>query len=161
MSSLSPMQLKDFVVQLLHVEANPAFHPHDGAKVSDKLDIDFQMKERKGGGQYRIDLDVWVNKTEAEYRKCAYRIHVIVYALFEFEKDTPKAEIDKLLGLNGVAMAYSIVRGAVADATGTSLHEKYLLPTVNFVELMREKADRSGRKAVTKKVRRIQPKKEA
>ncbi len=160
MSSLSPMQLKDFVIQLLHIEANPNFHAHDGARVTDKLDIDFQMKERRGGGQFRIDLDVNVNGQEAQFKKCAYRIHTVVYALFEFDRDTPKDEADKLLGLNGVAMAYSIARGIVADATGTSLHEKYLLPTVNFVDLMREKTGKSGKKAPGRKSRRDRTAKE-
>ncbi len=143
---LSPMQLKDFVVQLLHVEANPKFAPQKRDHLEDKLECSFGMMERKDPRLYRINLDVSINGKDEDFAKRAYRIHVVVYAIYEFDLKMPKEDIDKLLGPNGLAMAYSIARGVVANATGTSLHGKYILPTVNFVELLKEKASRQGKK---------------
>ncbi len=145
------MQLKDFVVQLLHVEANPEFHPHRGSPTKDDLSVNFEMKQRKDGAQFRIDLDVRLNDSEARYKKCAYRIHIRIYGLFEFDRNTPKEDVDKLLGPNGLAMAYSVARGIVAEATGTSLHGKIMLPTVNFIELLKRKAESAkGKRAAGK-----------
>ena len=143
---LSQMQLKDFVVQLLHVEANPKFVLQKGNYLEDKLDFSFDMMERKDPKLYRINLDLSINGKDEDFANRAYRIHVVVYVIYGFDLKMPKEDIDKLLGPNGLAMAYSIARGVLANATGSSLHGKYILPTVNFVELLKEKASQQGKK---------------
>jgi hypothetical protein len=52
-------------------------------------------------------------------------------------------------------MAYALARGIVGQATGTSLHCKFLLPTVNFIELLKAKS-----KAVGKPKKAVKPSKD-
>ena len=66
--------------------------------------------------------------------------------ILEFAENYPDDQINELLGPNGLAMAYSIARGIVGQATGTSLHGKFILPTVNFIELLKAKAQQSQAK---------------
>jgi len=50
-----------------------------------------------------------------------------------------------MIGLNGLVILYGTARGIVAQATANCLHGKFILPSVNFVELVKKKAQ-SARK---------------
>ena len=140
MKTISPLQLRDYFIESLHVDANPNFKAGAGNFYESKLGVDFDFKKREDGPMFRVDLDVRVNPTEESYSKGPYRIQIKTQTLLEFDPSFPKADIPRLLGPNGLAMAYAIARGIVGQATGTSLHGKFLLPTVNFIELLKAKS---------------------
>ena len=60
----------------------------------------------------------------------------------ELDSSYPESDFSRLLIPNGLAMTYSIARGIVGQATCTSLHDKSILPLINFVELMKDGAQR-------------------
>jgi hypothetical protein len=147
MSPISPLQLRDYFIESLHVDANTDFVAKEGRGFKSKLQIDFDFLKRDDAPTFRIDLDVRVNSTEESFNNAAYGIRIKTQTFLEFDPSTPDSEIKKMIGPNGLAMAYAIARGIVGQATGTSLHGKFLLPTVNFVELIRAKAKSLSRHA--------------
>lgn len=149
MNPISALQLRDYLIESLHVDANPNFKGKDGVVYPSDIGIEFDFKKREDGPLFRIDLEIQLNPTEESYAKAPYRIRIKTQTVLEFEPSFPEKDIPRLLGPNGLAMAYSIARGIVGQATGTSLHGKFILPTVNFVELLKAKSQ----SAATKKTR--------
>ncbi len=148
MNPISPLQLRDYFIESLHVDANTSFKAEEDKSFESKLLVDFDFLKRDGGSTFRIDLDVKVNPTEESFKNASYRIRIKTQTFLEFDPSFPETDIPKMLGPNGLAMAYSIVRGIVGQATGTSLHGKFMLPTVNFIELIKVKAQSKSKQAL-------------
>lgn len=57
-----------------------------------------------------------------------------------------------MIAHKGISILYGVVRGTVADATATGWNGKFVLLTVNFVELVKQKAGvvEKGQKLVRK-----------
>jgi preprotein translocase subunit SecB len=140
MNPISPLQLKDYFIESLHVDANPSFSKDTTTSYPSALALSFDFKKRGDAPVFRIDLEVNVNPTEETFKEAPYRIRVKTQTFFECDPKISEEETSKLLGPNGLAMAYSIIRGIIGQATGTSLHGKFVLPTVNFIALLEEKA---------------------
>jgi len=134
------LQLKDYFIESLHVDANPSFSKDTTTSYPSALNVNFDFRKRDDAPVFRIDLEVNVNPTEETFKEAPYRIRIKTQTFFEYDAAIPKEEVSKLLGPNGLAMAYSIIRGIIGQATGTSLHGKFVLPTVNFIALLEEKA---------------------
>ena len=151
---MSQMQLRDYALLLLNVEANPKFNPEKNQHSESSMGINFNFfkKEKEDEKAFRIELDVVVNTDEKIFRNSPYRIRIKLQSFIEFDKNIEEKNIAPLLMQNGLAMTYSIARGIVGQATGTSLHNKFLLPTVNFVELIKNKIENEKKKKKLKKL---------
>lgn len=69
-----------------------------------------------------------------------YHIRITVLGVFR-TSDTPNdATTEQLVVGNAAPILYGIARGVVGQATSQGLHGRYVLATVNFVELMALKA---------------------
>lgn len=136
----SPLQLREYSLELLLVEANANFVGGAANSYENQLNVDFDFKRDHGTKNFQVILDVDVNPAKEMFEKATYRIKIKLRTNLEFEGDYPEEQIPNLLGPNGLAMAYSIARGIVGQATGTSLHGKFILPTVNFIEVLKAKA---------------------
>jgi preprotein translocase subunit SecB len=137
---ISPLQLRDYSLLYLHIETNADFHSGEGNVLQNGLGVNFDFKRQEGTKTFRVDLDVVVNYPNEMFLRTPYRIRITLQSIVEFEGDYPEEQIPRLLGPNGLAMTYAIARGIVGQATGASPHGKFILPTVNFVELIKEKS---------------------
>jgi preprotein translocase subunit SecB len=135
------LQLRDYSLIVLHIEANPDFQSAKNEISRNNLGVNFGFKRKEGTKTFRVDLEVVVNLPNEMFLKAPYRIRIALQSIVEFEGDFPEDQIPRLLGPNGLAITYAIARGIVGQATGTSIHGKFILPTVNFVELMKEKME--------------------
>ena len=68
-----------------------------------------------------------------------YQIAFKISGFFSFPPDTEEETIQKMVGLNALAVLYGIARGVVAQVTANGPHGKFILPTVNFVEMLKKK----------------------
>jgi preprotein translocase subunit SecB len=59
---------------------------------------------------------------------------------FCFVEGTDEEIINKMIGPSGLSILYGVARGVVAQVTGNSWHGKFILPSMNFIELMKGKA---------------------
>ncbi|NOY64146.1 MAG: hypothetical protein GXO97_01905, partial [Nitrospirae bacterium] len=66
--------------------------------------------------------------------------HLKLNGFFSFPEGTEEETIKKMIGLNGLVILYGTARGIVAQATANCLHGKFILPSVNFIELVKKKA---------------------
>jgi preprotein translocase subunit SecB len=141
----SQLQYKNYAVDKISVESNPAFKQSPSNSI-DNLDIDFNVLTKGKEQSFLIELILNINKSTKAFTNSRYRISLKLLSIFEFSANTPRSEIDKLLVPNGLAMSYSTSRGIIGELTGNSINGKYVLPTVNFIELIKNKS----RKTTTK-----------
>lgn len=112
---------------------------------------------RESAGGFNVDFDVQRNANdESTFRiimriKLAtdgyttdenpqYGIGLTIVGYFGFAEDTEEELMQRMVRINGSSILYGIARGIVGQATGASKHGQFVLPTVNFVEIVKAKA---------------------
>lgn len=145
----SHMQYKNYAVENISVESNLVSNKSQKNHV-DELDIDFNILKEDNDQSFLIVLFINVNKSAKSFEFSSYRISLKLLSVFTFSPDTAKEEIHKLLAPNGLAMSYSTSRGIIGELTANSVNGKYILPSVNFIELIKKKSRKNTKKKLTK-----------
>lgn len=148
---LAQLNLNDYYIDEFAFAAN---RDHEkGGTTSGTLGVDFDIKcSAESSLDFMISLVVDVNPLDADFERGEYRIHLKLSGFFSFDKDVSEDMINRMIHHNGLTMLYGVARGTVADATATSWHGKFVLPGVNFIELIKQKSEaaQKGQKAVRK-----------
>lgn len=142
------LNLNDYFIDEFSFAAN---RDHTaGSEASGTLNIDFDIK-RSGDDplDFMITLVVDINPLDEDFARGDYRVHVKLSGFFSFTEGTDEVMINSMIAQNGLSMLYGVARGTVADATATSWHGKLVLPGVNFIEVIKRKAE-AGKKRTRK-----------
>lgn len=136
---LAQLNLNDYFIDEFAFAANR--EREAGSTTTRTLSVDFDIK-RSGETplDFMIILKVDVNPLDEDFERGDYRIHLKLSGFFSFAEGTSEEMINDMITYNGLSILYGVARGSVADATATSWHGKFVLPAVNFVELVRQKA---------------------
>lgn len=70
-----------------------------------------------------------------------YSLHLDIVGYFTFLPGTSDDVMIRMVHLNGSSMLYGIARGFVGQATGAARHGQFLLPAVNFIALLKQRAE--------------------
>ena len=154
MTRISPLQVRDYFVESFHLDTNLDFKTSGETSGEPELALDFDFKKSENRPIFRVDLEVLVNRTDESFSKAPYRIRIKTQTVLEFISSFPEKDIPRLLGPNGLSMAYGVARGIVGQATGIAPHGKFILPTLNFIEILRDKlavAEKTKKKTFRKK----------
>ena len=107
------------------------------------LSVDFHIAERVGDPlSFRMTMDIRV--AEAGYTaetNAPYSIALTIIGYFLFTEGTTEETKARMMNLNGASILYGIARGFVGQATGASRHGQFVLPAVNFIELLRQRQE--------------------
>jgi len=134
---LAQLNIEEYFVEELRVKANPDYRGGEGHEGT--VSVSFNIKRKGTEPLFMIPMVINVNKTKKAFETSPYQIVLKITGLFSFKEGTDEETIKKMINLNAPAMLYSIARGIVSQATAQSLHGKFILPTVNFVELIKKK----------------------
>lgn len=137
---ISPLRLENCFTEELTVKTNPSFAPSVEKRKEGKIHCDVQFAgNKKDPSKFRVSLTVFVEPA-AEYPGIdPYLVRVKLTGYFGFSGDLPPEEtIHRMLGLNGSSILYGIARGLVLQATGGGQWGKYILPAVNFVQMLEQ-----------------------
>ncbi len=150
-SSPPSLKIDQYFVDEIHVKANPEYQePKKGTREA-KLTASMNVRRREKLPEFMITIELHVNKSEADFKANPYYVFLKITGFFSFAKGTDEQTIEKMIPLNGLAILYGIARGVVAQATANSMHEKFILPTVNLVEATKEQAKKRVTKNKSKK----------
>jgi len=139
MNIQAPLQPKNYVIDFLSVKANPAFRPSkEKVKLGFRLGFDPKLKQKKGTNQYMLGMEVGVNESDKDFKVAPYRIVLRLFTFFELDPGVSETQRKQLLSLNLISIAYGIARGVVSQVTAQGPHGKFLLPAVNFVEILKQ-----------------------
>lgn len=134
------LNLNDYYINELSFVANRDHIPSEA--LCGTIDLDFDIKRNSDNPlDFMIYLRVDVNPREEDFEKCDYRIHLCLSGFFSFEKGTAEDTISNMIATNGLSMLYGVARGMVANATAMSWHGKFVLPSLNLIEIIKRKSE--------------------
>jgi preprotein translocase subunit SecB len=133
-----PLEIDNYIVDEVSVKTNSSFDPNKGpTKVGVNFNCDIGQKT-DDPLRYKIWLDFRLGDITPEASNMPYTIHLVINCFFHFAPGTKSEVMDKMLTTNGLAITYGIARGVISQATANGLFGKYLLPTVNLVDALKD-----------------------
>lgn len=149
------LNLNDYYIDEFSFVANRDHVPSE--TICGTIDLDFDISRNADKPlDFMISMRVDVNPREEDFKKCDYRIHLKLTGFFSFVDGTTEDRIGSLIATNGLSMLYGVARGFVGNATATSWHGKFVLPSLNLIEIIKRKgqsvskAEKPARKAKKK-----------
>lgn len=134
------LNLNDYYLDELSFVVNREHVP--SATLCGTIDLDFDISRNSDNPlDFMISLMVDINPREEDFQKCDYRIHLKLTGFFSFADGTKEETISSMIAPNGLSMLYGVARGVVADATAISWHGKFVLPSMNLVEIIKQKSE--------------------
>ena len=108
------------------------------------INVDFDIKQNKERPlDFMISMLIELNKSDAAFASGEYRILLNVSGYFSFLEGTSEETVHKMIAPSGLSILYGIARGVVAQVTGNCKYGKYILPSLNFIEIIKKKYDKS------------------
>ena len=144
-----PLEIQDYFVEDIAVRANPGFDTKKGG-AGTGLNFSFDIFRKGKAPAFMILMSIKAGNLSKETMNSPYAVRLTIRGFFSFFPGTPEEVIDKTIGLNGLSILYGVARGVVAQATANGPHGKFLLPTVNFIEVLKQKAKPQSKKVTTK-----------
>ena len=141
---LAQLNLDEYFLGDISVKTNPEFEKRD--QTLGEIGISFDIKRKDMERHFMITMAISLNHAKKTFSKAPYQILLSITGFFSFSEGTDEETIHKLIGLNGLSILYGAARGAVAQVTANCRYGKFILPSVNFVELLKLKAKKSRTK---------------
>lgn len=95
--------------------------------------------------QVRMLLRVKVRPdADEEVQSCPYEINAEIEGFFTFSDELTDDQMGYLIRVNSATILYGILRGEVANVTGSFPSGKFLLPTVMMQDVVKEVEARKG-----------------
>ena len=139
------LNLNDYYINEISFVVNRDHVPSE--TVCGTIDLDFDIKRNSDNPlNFMIDLRVDINPREEDFDKCDYRIHLTLSGFFSFESGITEEAISNMIAPNGLSMLYGVARGVVANATAMSWHGKFVLPSLNLIEIIKRKSEAESEK---------------
>lgn len=130
------LNINDYVVEEMMVKGN-ADYQKPAKEQEGQIDIAFNARRKGKEPLFMITMMIELNKSKKAFANNAYYVYLKINGFFAFTKEADEVTMQKMISLNGLVMLYGIARGVVAQATANGAHGKFVLPAVNFVELIK------------------------
>lgn len=128
-------ELEDYSIHKLLVEwMNPA----DREEESISFGFDYDLSCHSDNPHWiRIVMSFTLGQAaNDEQPRCPYTIHAEVEGFFSFPEDIDEKKMAYLCRVNSMTILYGILRGEIANVTGSFPGGKYILPTVMMPEIV-------------------------
>ena len=76
--------------------------------------------------------------TEDDKPRCPYKIQADIEGVFSFREDTLKEHMPIISRINSLTILFGILRGEIANITGSFKNGKFILPTVMMQDVVKE-----------------------
>jgi preprotein translocase subunit SecB len=138
---ISHLQLRNYFVTELSFRTNPAFTAEGEVRHEGKLHCTVQLGNSDETSEiFGVGLGIVLDPSETAPALDPYYITMRIVGFFSFQPgiNLSDAEKQRMVSLNGCSILLGLARGLVAQATGVSEHGKYLLPPLNFVDVLKD-----------------------
>ena len=137
---LANLQLGNYLVDNLVFKCNKV-----GARATKlatpTIGIDFDVKDHiKDKNKFLLDMVIDLNEGQELEKFETYQIHLHILGWFHFAAKVEENIKANMLAANASSMLYGVARTIVANITGTLGTERYILPTVNLLAVIKAKA---------------------
>ena len=147
------LEIDEYSIDGFNFQVNPSFN---GEKEShNELDVDFNIgRATTGEARFEVRLFISLNQKDEQFAQAPYRMNLNVAGYFHFPDETEEDTIKKMIAPNGLSILYGIARGTVSHMTGCSRFGKVVLPSVNFIELIKARAGEEKAKPSRKRAKK-------
>lgn len=98
--------------------------------------------------QVRMVLRVFIEPDKDEdTQTCPYEIKAEIEGFFTFSDELSDEQMGYLTRVNSMTILYGILRGEIANVTGSFPSGKFLLPTVMMQDVVKEIEERKAKEA--------------
>jgi preprotein translocase subunit SecB len=140
MNVRSPLQPKQYALKYLSLEENPTFRKTSkDVKMLVSFPVRPRLFQRPRSRDFLLRLEIRVNESAKAFKLAPYRATLRLDTYFEVDPGLPPDKMKQMLWYNGLSIAYGIARGIIGQATAQGSHAKFVLPAVNFVEILKHR----------------------
>ena len=144
---ISPLHLDHFWVEELIVKSIPpepgGSHPDKQTYLFREVDFDVDRHLEKNLLRVRLVVDIEADP-DANTPSPLRQFRIVILGIFSFSEGTDQEFIDKITPLNQVSILYGIARGLAASIPIKERTGSLLLPSVDFWEVLRAKAEENS-----------------
>lgn len=160
---ISPLRLENCFIEELTVKANPSFAAKVEERKEGKINCDLQMAvNSKDLSKFKVVLSVSIEPSTEYPALDPYFIQVKLTGFFGFHGELPSKEtMQRMISLNGSSILYGIARGQVIGVTASGTWGKYILPALNFVQILEQQQLRKKAAATEEHVKPLPQKRRA
>ncbi len=139
----SEMSLELFRLQRLEIEFNDdslsAGEDDERCREAYTAEADFDLWERAEGAKCVTKLRVDCYPESPEVVTRFSKVSITLFGIFSFSAETTEEMKSQLARYNSVAILHGIARGVVVSATGSCPGGPFLLPVLNYHEIIEKK----------------------
>jgi len=138
---LANLQLDNYLVDELVFKCNKV-GARDTKLATPTIGIDFDVKDHnKDKNKFLLDMVIDLNEGQELEKFETYQIHLHILGWFHFVVSVEENVKANMLAANASSMLYGVARTIVANVTGTLGTERYILPTVNLLAVIKAKTE--------------------
>lgn len=137
---IAPLQLENYIVDELTFKSNAASPPTKTSTSPSAISINFDVKPHASDkNRFLILMDLDLNKglKADEYKN--YQVHLHILGYFKFANEIDDKTKHRMIFANGSSILYGIARTVVASLTGSIGPERFILPSLNLLAVIRDK----------------------
>jgi len=148
---IANLQLDRYLVDDLVFKCNSQVITKGDERTSPNISIDFDAKENsKDKNLFLLEMVVDLNAGQDFQQFDTYQIHIHIRGWFRFTSILDRETKTRMLATNGSSMLYGVVRTIIANLTGSLGPQRYILPSLNLLAVIRAKVA-SGKMTTTTK----------
>jgi preprotein translocase subunit SecB len=140
------LNIDEYFVEEVRVRTNPDYVESGREQRAGQIKVALSIKKKGAEPEFMISMKLEVNKAKRAFEVSPYHVFLDIAGYFSFQEGTDQDTMDKMIGFNGPAVLYGVARGIVSQMTANCRHGKFVLPTVNFVELLKKQSDEKRQK---------------
>lgn len=129
------LNIEDYFLEEILIKTNPDFNIEKN--IEGELFIDFDIfKNDKNPLLFKIVMNIESNKKLDNY---PYYIIIKLNGIFSYPKEVDEEYVQKTISYNAPSILYGIARGIISQITGNYNYGKFILPSINIIEILKEK----------------------
>ena len=137
---MAGLQLDRYLVDDLAFKCNTAVITKEDKPVDPTIGIDFDVKgNTKDKNIFLLEMVVDLNVGQELRKFQSHQIHLHLYGWFRFTADFDQPTKEKMLATNASSILYGVARSIVANLTGSLGAERYILPSLNLLAVVKAK----------------------
>lgn len=147
MKATSPLQLERYRLEKLVVDFSDKWLQAEDSEPDDprayEVRTDFNIYEPEDE-MFLVRLSVESRPESDSPTRRFNEVSVVVWGMFSLTPGTDEETRQQVIPYNCVAILHGLARGVITSATGACLGGPFLLPTVNYLEVIKQKVDAEG-----------------
>jgi preprotein translocase subunit SecB len=145
---LATLQLDRYLVDQLTFKCNAASIDKKTKLQNPTVSVDFDIKEnKKDKNEFLVEMVVDLNEGPDFDKTSTYQIHIHLYGWFRFTTAIDQETKARMLATNASSILYGVARSAIANLTGNLGSERFILPSLNLLAVVKAKAAASPARA--------------